>query len=143
MASSTRSALRFLLVDDNAVNLMVARLVLQKCWPQATVTTASGGQQALEMVEKQTFDIVLMDMIMPDMDGLETTRRLRMHPNPALSGLVVIGLTANSAPRDQERCLEAGMNDVLSKPMEPAVVQATVNHWAQLRGGKPPLGATP
>lgn len=142
-ASSARSALRFLLVDDNAVNLMVARLVLQKCWPQATVTTASGGQQALEMVEKQTFDIVLMDMIMPDMDGLETTRRLRMHPNPALSGLVVIGLTANSAPRDQERCLEAGMNDVLSKPMEPAVVQATVNHWAQLRGGKPPLGATP
>jgi CheY-like chemotaxis protein/anti-sigma regulatory factor (Ser/Thr protein kinase) len=142
-ASSARSALRFLLVDDNAVNLMVARLVLQKCWPQATVSTASSGQQALEMVEKQTFDMVLMDMIMPDMDGLETTRRLRMHPHPALSGLVVIGLTANSAPRDQERCLEAGMNDVLSKPMEPAVVQATVNHWAQLHGGKPPLRATP
>ncbi len=127
---------RFLLVDDNAVNLMVAKLVLQKCWPNATVTTASSGEQALELLADHNFDLALMDMIMPGMDGLETTKRIRMSTRPEVAGMVVIGLTANTTARDKERCLEAGMNDVLSKPMEPAVVQTTITRWAQPIIGK-------
>ena len=143
LTSPTQTALRFLLVDDNAVNLMVAQLVLQKCWPQSTVTTASNGEQALALLDQQAFDLVLMDMIMPGMDGLETTSRLRMHHKPEVSGVLVIGLTANSTPRDKERCLASGMNDVLSKPMEPAMVQATINHWVHRISSKRMMGTKP
>jgi CheY-like chemotaxis protein len=123
--------LRFLLVDDNAVNLMVAKLVLLKYWPTAQVTTATSGEQALALLEQQHFDVVLMDMVMPGMDGLEATRHVRMHPRSDIASLVVIGLTANATPRDKERCLESGMNDVLVKPMEPVLVQSTISHWVK------------
>lgn len=126
--------LRFLLVDDNAVNLMVARLVLLKCWPGALVSSASGGEEALALLEQEAFDVVLMDMVMPDLDGLETTQRLRRHARPEVANLPVIGLTANTNARDRERCLHAGMNDVLAKPMDTqavkAMVQSLVGHPA-------------
>ena len=138
-ASQTPAALaqlRFLLVDDNAVNQMVARLVINKSWPQASVTMANSGEQALVLLEEQTFDMVLMDMIMPGIDGIETTRRLRAHPKPEVSQLIVIGLTANTTLRDRERCLTAGMNGVLSKPMDAHEVQTTINQLAHLYTGK-------
>lgn len=136
-------ALNILLVDDNAVNLMVAKLVLQKCWPPSTVTTANSGEEALSLLEQQSFQMVLMDVIMPGLDGLETTKRLRMHANPQVSGTVVIGLTANSTPRDKERCIQAGMNDVLTKPMEPTAVKATLSRWAERAQVKHTVGTTP
>ena len=111
-------ALRFLLVDDNAVNIMVAQLMLQKCWPDAHVACAESGEQALKALETQRFDVVLMDMIMPGMDGLETTRILRQHERADVAQLPVIGLTANTNAQDKERCLRSGMNDVLAKPMD-------------------------
>ena len=124
-ATSTRS-LRFLLVDDNAVNLMVARLVLNKCWPDASVTSAAGGEEALALLDSQAFDLVLMDMIMPELDGMETTRRLRAHPRSEVASLPVIGLTANTNARDRERCLHAGMNEVLAKPIDSQTVKEAV-----------------
>ena len=114
----TLRPLGFLLVDDNAVNLMVARLVINKCWPDSEVVSASGGEQALALLENRRFDLVLMDMIMPGMDGMETTRRLRLHASAEVSGLPVVGLTANTNTRDRERCLLAGMNEVLAKPID-------------------------
>ena len=120
--------LRFLLVDDNAVNQMVASLVLKKIWPQCQITTAASGEQALQLLDTQAFDLVLMDMVMPGMDGLEATRRIRQHPRPDVAQLVVIGLTANTTPKDRDQCLEAGMNDVLSKPMDGATVQSSIQH---------------
>jgi signal transduction histidine kinase/ActR/RegA family two-component response regulator len=127
---------RFLLVDDNAVNQLVASLVLQKIWPQSNITTASSGAQALHLLDTQAFDLVLMDMVMPGMDGLQTTRLIRQHTRSDIANLPVLGLTANTTPKDRDLCLEAGMNDVLSKPMEPAVVQATITRWAQPIVGK-------
>ena len=124
--------LRFLLVDDNAVNQMVASLVLKKIWPQCQITTASSGEQALQLLDTQAFDLVLMDMVMPGMDGLEATRRIRQHPRPNVAQLVVIGLTANTTPKDRDQCLEAGMNDVLSKPMDGATVQSSIQHGLSL-----------
>jgi signal transduction histidine kinase/ActR/RegA family two-component response regulator len=119
-------ALRFLLVDDNAVNLMVARLVLEKNWPDAQVLTASGGEQALALLDTQDVDLVFMDMVMPGLDGLETTQRLRRHVRAEVARLPVVGLTANTHSFERERCLGAGMNEVLAKPMDDQSVKNTV-----------------
>ena len=110
--------LRFLLVDDNAVNLMVAQLLLSKCWPHAHVVAAHSGEQALQVLGTESFDVVLMDMIMPGLDGLQTTHFMRTHTRPELAQVIVIGLTANTNALDRERCMEAGMNAVLTKPMD-------------------------
>lgn len=110
--------LRFLLVDDNAVNLMVAKLVLQKIWPFALVQTAGGGAQALSLLETQSFDVVFMDMVMPGMDGIETTRKIRAHEQRSWAHTPIVGLTASSNPYDRVNCLQAGMNEVLAKPLD-------------------------
>lgn len=110
--------LRILLVDDNAVNLMVARLMLLRLLPHTTVTEAHGGAEALELFRDQPFDLVLMDMVMPDVDGLQATRILReTFPKPR-SQVPVLGLTASTNPVDRDRCLAAGMNEVLHKPLD-------------------------
>jgi CheY-like chemotaxis protein len=119
--------LRFLLVDDNAVNLMVARLVISKCWPGSEITSASGGEQALALLETHSFDMVLMDMIMPGLDGMETTRRLRLHAQAEVAALPVVGLTANTNSRDRERCLLSGMDEVLAKPIDSQDLKDVVN----------------
>ncbi len=118
LAQAAPEVLRFLLVDDNAVNIMVAQLLLKKCWPHAHVVTAQSGEQALQVLDTASFDVVLMDMVMPGLDGLETTRLIRTHPLPALAQVVVIGLTANTNALDRAQCMQAGMNAVLAKPMD-------------------------
>jgi len=116
---------RVLLVDDNAVNQLVVELMLNKVLPQAKVIKANSGNEALAQLAAHTFDLVLMDMVMPQMDGLETTQRLRAMPG--CQQLLVIGLTANSQSQDVQRCLAAGMNDVLMKPLEAAALQHCLN----------------
>ncbi len=110
--------IKVLLVDDNAVNLMVARLMLKKIFKHAEITEALGGAQALELIKVHAFDLVLMDMVMPDVDGLQATQTLRQtYPAPRCD-LPVLGLTASTNPGDRARCLEAGMNEVMSKPLD-------------------------
>ena len=115
-----------LLVDDNAMNLMVAQLQLRQAWPMARITTAASGAEALAKIQAQHFDLALIDMVMPEMDGLDVTRALRQLPLP-LRHLPVIALTANTNPVDRQRCLDAGMNEVLFKPMDPARMVGTVS----------------
>ncbi|MEY2678164.1 MAG: Aerobic respiration control sensor protein ArcB [Pseudomonadota bacterium] len=111
-------AFHILLVDDNAVNLMVALMMLKKCFPRADIVQASSGAEALACLAQQHFDIVLMDMIMPDMDGMQATHAIRhQHPAP-LCHIPVLALTASANPVDQDRCLAAGMNDVIHKPID-------------------------
>ena len=104
-----------LLVEDNLFNQQVARDLLEEVG--AAVTLANNGQEAIDWLLKAHFDCVLMDVQMPVMDGLEATRQIRA--NPALSSTRVIGLTANAGPEDQAGCFEAGMNDFVSKPIDP------------------------
>jgi len=118
--------LSILLVDDNAVNLMVAQLVLEKCWPDARVTHATSGEAALAQLDTQRFDLVLMDVVMPGLDGLETTRRLRRHAQAEVARTPVLGLTASTLVHERERCLHAGMNNVLAKPIDARSVQDMV-----------------
>lgn len=111
-------ALRILVVDDNAMNLMVARLQLQKCWPRAEIVTLDSAAKALALLDEQAFDVALVDMVMPDMDGMALTRQIR-HQFPAITArMPIIALTANTNPVERQRCKDAGMDDVLDKPMD-------------------------
>ena len=121
----TQEALRFLLVDDNAINLMVAGLMLRKHFPQATIQQADSAAHALELLGHDRFDVVLMDMMMPGMDGLEATRTLRQTFPVPIRDVPVLALTASVNPVDRERCLASGMDDVLHKPLDPI---ETVEH---------------
>jgi CheY-like chemotaxis protein len=123
----TQEPLQFLLVDDNAVNLMVAGLMLKKSFPNASVEQAQSGEQALALLRSQAFDLVLMDMMMPGMDGLEATRLLRSTFAPPVRDMPVLALTASVNPVDRERCLASGMNDVLYKPLDPGHTVAQIS----------------
>ena len=120
------AAFDVLLVDDNTMNLMVAQLQLRQAWPLARITTAATGPEALDKIQSQHFDLALIDMVMPGMDGLAVTQALRQLP-PPLCRLPVLALTANTNPVDRQRCLDAGMNEVLHKPMDPAQMVAAVS----------------
>jgi CheY-like chemotaxis protein/anti-sigma regulatory factor (Ser/Thr protein kinase) len=110
--------IRILLVDDNAVNLLVAGMMLKKCFPKAEIEQASSGSEALEKLREQSFDLTLMDMVMPEMDGMEVTQIVRRDfPKPTCN-MPVLALTASANPVDHDRCLAAGMNDVLHKPLD-------------------------
>lgn len=110
--------LKILLVDDNDVNLIVARMLLNKCLPRATVVEVSSAALALEKLRTLPMDIVLMDVIMPEMDGMQATQAIRHSFAPPVSDIPVLALTASANPVDQASCLDAGMNDVLLKPLD-------------------------
>ncbi len=100
----------------------------------ARITTASSGAEALAKIQTQPLDLALIDMVMPGMDGLAVTRAVRDLPSP-LCHLPVIALTANANPVDRQSCLDAGMNDVLYKPMDPERMLETVSQVMTARQG--------
>ncbi len=116
---------RLLLVEDNLINQQVVAELLRAYG--ATVCIAGNGVLALQALRDQQFDLVLMDMQMPEMDGLETTRRLRTMPG--LTDLPVIAMTASVMAADRQACLNAGMNDHLGKPVVPAELLRVLNQW--------------
>ncbi|HVE53879.1 MAG TPA: response regulator, partial [Ramlibacter sp.] len=116
---------RVLLVEDNEVNQIVAGAFLRKVGLHVDI--ASDGQSALERLAAGSYDVVLMDMHMPVLDGVATTRIIR--GNAAHTHLAVIALTASVLPADRQRCLDAGMNDFIPKPFEPAVIWETLLKW--------------
>ena len=120
---------RLLLVDDNPVNLQVATFLCQQLWPLSQVQSVNSGQACISSLQTRSVDIVLMDLIMPDMDGLQTTRAIRAFESAQQRDVVIIGLTASSHHQDHAACLEAGMNDVLVKPLNKAHLQTCVELW--------------
>ena len=123
------AAWRFLVVDDHPVNRLLVKQVLLSAWPDSTVLEAVNGQQALDMLHTQAVDLVLMDMVMPVMDGIAATAALRLEPDPRLRQLPVLGLTANVNPQDLERFKAAGLSEMMLKPFEPAALCTQVEHW--------------
>ena len=122
---ASRSALKVLLAEDNAVNQLVARKLLAKLGIEVEI--AANGEEAIEALRGTRFDLVLMDCQMPVMDGFEATRRIRDRASGVLNPLVpIVAMTANAMRGDRERCLEAGMTDYLSKPVNPADLAAVV-----------------
>ncbi|MFP4091691.1 MAG: PAS domain S-box protein [Cyclobacteriaceae bacterium] len=116
-SASPLSGLRVLLVEDNDINRIYARSILAKKGCQVDI--AENGLIALEKIRRKAYDVVLMDVQMPVMDGFEATKTIRTQLNPPKSEVIIVALTANAIKGDQEKCLEAGMNDYLSKPFEP------------------------
>jgi two-component system sensor histidine kinase/response regulator len=119
------AGLRVLLVEDNPINQQIAREFLHKAGLE--VVCANNGRLALQRLELEHFDGVLMDMHMPEMDGIEATRRIRQMPE--LSALPIIAMTANAMAADRERCLDAGMDDHLAKPIDLQQLYETLAHW--------------
>lgn len=107
------SGIHILLTEDNLTNQKVARKMLEKT--NACVTVANNGQEAIDALSLRTFDLILMDVQMPVMDGLEATRKIRQLP--LLHHTPIIALTANASKADRENCLDAGMDDYLTKPI--------------------------
>jgi PAS domain S-box-containing protein len=116
---------RILLVEDNEINLDVAVELLKAVG--LTVETAKDGQEALEKARAECFDLILMDMQMPVMDGLDATREIRKLANWAAKPIVAF--TANVFDEDRRACLEAGMNDFVTKPVDPPQLYATLARW--------------
>ncbi|MES3710328.1 response regulator [Pseudomonas putida] len=121
---------RILLVEDNPVNQLVAKGMLAKLGCQ--VQLATQGAEALELLERDDFDLVLMDCNMPVMDGYEASRRIRQ--SGRWPDLPIVALTANAMPEERERCRAAGMNDYLAKPFRREELLALVEHWVPLNG---------
>jgi PAS domain S-box-containing protein len=108
--------LRVLLVEDNAVNQMLAMAILKKAGHR--VDLATDGVEAVESVSNNIYDVVLMDIQMPNMDGLEATRRIRAMDDAIKANVYIVAITANALLGDRETCLSAGMNDYLPKPID-------------------------
>jgi CheY-like chemotaxis protein len=117
---------RFLVVDDSAVNRMLACQVVKSHWPQATLVQAGNGQEALQALERESFDMVLMDMLMPVMDGIEATRSLRTEWPVPQRDVPVLALTANVNTEDHQRCMQVGVNALVLKPFERAKLCALI-----------------
>ena len=109
-------SMRILLVEDNAVNQMLASAILKKAGHKVEV--AVNGVEAVAAVQAQPFDAVLMDIQMPEMDGLEAARRIRGLDDPEQANIYIIAMTANALMGDREKCISAGMNDYLPKPID-------------------------
>lgn len=117
---------RLLLVDDNQINQKVGVLMLKKLGYHADI--AKNGREALAAIAAKKYDLVLMDCIMPEMDGLEATRILRSTAGYAAT-VPVIAMTANAFAEDRQACLTAGMSDYLSKPVREAELKSKLESW--------------
>lgn len=130
MADRPLQSLRILLAEDNPVNQKVALRQLESLGYKADVV--ANGQEVLDLLQQVRYDLILMDCQMPVMDGYEATRRLRQQERRSGHRTVVIAITANAMQEDRERCLQAGMDDYLSKPVLKEDLQRLLNHWSQL-----------
>jgi PAS domain S-box-containing protein len=132
-ASPDARGVRVLLVEDNELNQQVASELLESAG--ATVTIAHNGREAVRILtegdQPPTFDVVLMDLQMPEMDGFTATKLLRAEPR--FRGLPIVAMTAHALVEERQRCLDAGMNDHLSKPIDPDALFSTLMRWAKPR----------
>ena len=128
---------RILLVDDDPVNREIATALLNQV--EQIVDTAEDGAQAVDMVRRQSYALILMDMQMPVMDGLQATRLIRTLPGG--DQVPIVAITANAFAEDTERCQDAGMDDFLAKPLAPERLYETLLNWlhGNTRRDKPAL----
>ena len=127
-ASCAGAALRILLAEDNITNQQVALGILKKLGLRADAV--ANGAEAIKALETVPYDLVLMDVQMPEMDGLEATRRIRSPQSVARNREIpIIAMTAHAMQGDRAECLDAGMNDYVSKPVSPQALAETLDRW--------------
>jgi CheY-like chemotaxis protein len=125
-AEIAATAPMILLVEDNKINQRIALALLGRLG--CTVDLAQDGQEAVECAQKKAYALILMDMQMPNMDGLQATRLIRAAAGPN-SGVPIIALTANAMESDRDACMSAGMSDFLSKPFGRELLAQRLAHW--------------
>jgi CheY-like chemotaxis protein len=133
--------LRILLAEDNRVNQMLATAVLQRQGHQVTVV--DNGRQAVKTWSEGTFDLLLMDVEMPEMDGLEATRAIRDRERRQGGHVPIIAMTAHAMRGDRERCLEAGMDEYLAKPIRARQVREKLAGIAPRKSSREPAAPPP
>ncbi|NND34798.1 MAG: response regulator, partial [Saprospiraceae bacterium] len=136
---SAQLPLRILVAEDNAINMQLILHLLKKLGYKADA--ARNGQEAVDAVERQTYDIIFMDMQMPVMDGLDASRQI-VAKYPENLRPTIIALTANVSNEDKENCLAAGMADFVTKPLKPVIVRETLIKWGKTKPGTTPRRAT-
>jgi two-component system CheB/CheR fusion protein len=128
--------LRILIVEDRPDSRELLMLLIQPFG--CMVDWVENGREALERLEEQGYDLIFMDCQMPELDGYEATRRLREREAQSDRRTVVVGLTAYALQGDREKCLEAGMDDYLSKPLTREALDDLLTRWADSTGYQPP-----
>ncbi len=126
--SPVPAGVRILVAEDIQVNQVIIERLLSRAGHHVTIVEDGGG--AVAAVQSQPFDMILMDMRMPGMDGVEATEAIRNLPGPERD-IPIIGLTANATPEDAERCREAGMNDYLIKPVDRVTLMKVIGRWGK------------
>ena len=126
---SQRIPLKILLTEDNMINQKVATRILDRMGYRADV--AANGLESIDCLRRQNYDVVLMDVQMPVMDGLEASRRIRQSDD--LNNLYIIAMTANAMAGDREKCIDAGMNDYVTKPIRIEQLQAALEKFGKIR----------
>jgi len=139
---ASRFPLRVLLCDDNIINQKVALRLLQQMGYRADL--AANGLEALAALERQPYDLIFMDVMMPEMGGLEATRLIRERQNQPLvfpnyrPAITIVAMTASAMQGDRERCLAAGMDDYIAKPVRLEEVRTIMERWAEVAGRAKP-----
>jgi CheY-like chemotaxis protein/HPt (histidine-containing phosphotransfer) domain-containing protein len=123
--------LRLLLAEDNPINQKLAVILLQKFG--FLVDTVDNGLKAYEKIQEEKFSVILMDVQMPEMDGFESTRKIRKWEADRGTHIPIIAMTAHALKGDRERCLEAGMDDYVSKPLDLKALKSTLDRWTNLK----------
>lgn len=132
--SAVRRPLRILLAEDSKVNQLVATRLLNQQGHEVIVV--GDGRAAVEQFERQSFDLVLMDMSMPELDGLQATAKIRAIEQDGRQPTPIVALTAHDMPGDRERCLSSGMNDFVAKPVRPAELFAALDRVMQRKASR-------
>ena len=129
-----RHELKILIAEDNAINMLLTKTYLKDILPQALIVEAKDGMQAIEQYQKENPDLILMDIQMPQLNGIEATKKIReLETNIEIP---IIALTAGSLPGEKEKCLNAGMSDFLAKPLLKQTLADMIKKWSGIEMNK-------
>lgn len=121
-----------LTVEDNHTNALLLKYLLAKLMPNAEIIGATDGREALDFYKSTEVDLIFMDVQMPDMDGYDVTKEIRAHDESAAKHVPIIALTAGAFMKHREKCLAAGMDEFLTKPIDSEKLRFTLERFLQM-----------
>jgi CheY-like chemotaxis protein len=124
-----KNNLTVLIAEDVDMNMLLIKYLLQKSYPQVRILEAVNGNEAVLLWQKEKPDLILMDMQMPEMDGVEATLKIRELELSTENNIPIIALTAGAMQSERDKCIEAGMDDFLTKPIEQEKLLQTLNRF--------------